>query len=133
MITPDTITIYNKYIDNRAEKWQRSVVRDVNWQATKAVSGSRDGLLSSNVATIFIPFTSHTEYLVPKAWALDKTSHWTLQEGDVIVRGEVTDEITDVFTMKSLYAKYDNVVQITSIDAMDMGSAYMQHWEIGAK
>lgn len=141
MIANTHITIYNKYIEDRAEKWQRSVVRDVNWQDTKAVMGTKQGLLASNVATIFIPMSNNTEYLAPKAWqALEsKSSAWTLQEGDIVVRGEVEDEITPAdddtpaVTIKSLYAKYDHVAQITSIDAMDMGSPNMRHWEVGVK
>lgn len=133
MITNGHITIYNKYIENRAEKWQRSVIRDVNWQDMKAVMGTKQGLLASNRATIFIPMSNHTEYLTPKAWAQNKTNHWTLNEGDIVVRGEVSDEITNGFTIKSLYAKYDDVVQITSVDPMNMGSENMRHWEVGAK
>jgi hypothetical protein len=132
MITPHDITIYNKYIENRAEKWKRSEIREVNWQAAKAVSGLQAGYLQSNSAAIFIPFSSGTQYVLPKAWQLNKIG-WTLQEGDVIVKGIVPDEITDVFTITSLRAKYDDVVVITSIDAMDMGSANVRHWELGAK
>lgn len=135
MIATGDITIYNKYIVDRAETWQRSVIRDANWQDTKSVMGTKQGLLASNRATIFIPMVDNTEYLAPKAWVAltDKSSNWTLCEGDVVVKGEVADEITGAFTMKSLYAKYDNVAQITSIDAMDMGSANMRHWELGCR
>lgn len=135
MIPNCDITIYNKYLASRAEVFQRSVVRNVGWQATKAVAGTKAGPLQSNVATIFIPFGGNTEYLAPKAWnaLVVKTSNWTLQEGDVVVRGEVADEISGAFTITDLRAKYDDVVTITSVDAMDFGSANVQHWEVGAK
>lgn len=137
MIPNSAITVYNKYVDpsTRSEVWQRSEVTDVVWQATKAVSGSKSGLLASNVATIFIPFAQGSLYKLPKAWQLlaDKSGYWTLQEGDVITRNIVADEITGAFTITSLRAKYDHVVTITSVDAMNQGSANMQHWEIGAK
>jgi hypothetical protein len=135
MIPNCDITIYNKYLASRAEVFQRSVIRNVGWQATKAVSGTKAGPLQSNVATIFIPFVGNTEYLAPKAWQalVSKSANWTLQEGDVVVRGEVADEITGAFTITDLRAKYDDVVSITSVDTMDFGSSYMHHWEVGCK
>lgn len=133
MIPNGHITIYNRYFDNRAEKYQRTVIRDVVWQATKAVSGRSTGVLASNVATVFIPMARGTDYLKPKAWQLARSGKWTLQEGDVIVRGEATDNITTEYTLTSLRAEYEDVVTITSIDAMDQGSANVQHWQVGCK
>lgn len=137
LIPNSDITVYNKYIDaaTRSEKYQRSEVYDVVWQATKAVSGSKSGLLASNVATVFIPFSSGDGYLKPKEWQSqsNKSGLWTLQEGDIVVREIVTDEISSTFTITDLRAKYDYVVMITSVDAMDQGSAYMRHWQVGAK
>jgi len=135
LIPNSDITIYNKYTDasTRAEKYQRTVINDVVWQATKARSGAGSGVLASNVATIFIDFAHGTQYALPKAWSLSKTGKWTLQEGDVIVRGAVTDEISDSFTMTALRAKYDYVVTVSSVDAMDQGSPNVQHWQVGCK
>ena len=137
MIPNTDITIYNKYIDptTRLEKYQRTEVKFVVWQATKARAGSSNGLLASNVATVFIPFALGTQYVWPKAWLAltTKTGKWTLQEGDVIVKGIVTDEIGTSFTMTALKAKYDYVVTVSSVDAMDQGSPNMQHWQVGAK
>ena len=133
MIPNGHITIYNRYIDNRAEKYQRTVIKNVVWQATKAVSGRSTGVLASNVATVFIPMARGAAYLKPKAWQAARSGKWTLQEGDVIVRGEATDEITTEYTLSSLRAEYEDVVTITSIDAMDQGSANVQHWQVGCK
>ena len=135
MLANTHITIYNKAIESRAEVYYRAVIRNVGWQATKAIAGIHSGQLASNVATIFIPFGGNTEYLAPKAWQalIDKSTNWTLQEGDVVVRGEVADEISGAFTVTSLKAKYDDVVTITSVDTMDFGSSLVRHWEVGAK
>ena len=135
MIPNGHITIYHKYFLSRAEKYQRTVVRDVVWQATKAVSGRSTGVLASNVATVFIPMQRGADYLKPKAWQAltNKSGNWTLQEGDVIVRGIVTDEITSLHTMANVRDLYDDVVTITSIDAMDQGSENIRHWQVGAK
>ena len=137
MIPNGHITLYNKYTDaaTRTEKYQRTVIYDVVWESTKAVSGRSTGVLASNVATIFIPMQRGANYLKPKAWRAlsDKSGKWTLQEGDVIVRGVATDEIEGAYTITSLRAEYDEVVTVTSVDAMDQGSANVQHWEVGAK
>src|SRR3990172_5124000 len=125
------ITIYNKYIETRAEKFQRTVIRDVVWQAQKAIATTRFRT-PTNTALILIPFARGTQYAKPKAWQLDRDG-WTLQEGDVIVRGEVTDEIAGAFTISSLIAAYDDVVTIVTIDAMDQGSPNVKHWEVGCK
>lgn len=133
MIPNGHITIYNRYFESRLEKYQRTVIRDVVWQATKAVSGRSTGVLASNVATVFIPMARGAAYLKPKAWLLARSGKWTLQEGDVIVRGEATDNITTEYTLTSLRAEYEDVVTITSVDAMDQGSANVQHWQVGCK
>jgi hypothetical protein len=127
------ITIFNKYISARVEVWRRSIIRNVGWQATKAVSGTKAGYLASNVATVFIPFAGNTDkYAPPKYWQYDLDG-WTLQEGDVIVRGEVPEDITSTFSITDLRAKYDDVVTITSVDSMDFGSLNVRHWEVGCK
>ena len=133
MIPNGHITIYNRYFESRLEKYQRTVIRDVVWQATKAVSGRSTGVLASNVATVFIPMARGANYLKPKAWQAAKSGKWTLQEGDVIVRGEATDNITTEYTITSLRAEYEDVVTITSVDAMDQGSPNVQHWQVGCK
>lgn len=135
MIPNGHITIYNRYFVSRVETYQRTVIKNVVWEATKAVSGRSTGVLASNVATVFIPMARGTDYLKPKAWQalVTKTGNWTLQEGDVIVRGEVTDNITTEYKLTDLRAEYDDVVVISSVDAMDQGSPNMQHWEVGCK
>lgn len=143
MIPNGDITIYNKYTDStRKEKYQRTVVRDVVWQAASAVYVAGSGLVRANTAFVMIPFARGTAYLAPKAWQAAKSGKWTLQEGDVIVRGAVTNEITDAvvgppavdaFTMTNLRALYDDVVVITNVGAMDEGSPNMQHWEVDCK
>ena len=82
-------------------------------------------------------------YVKPKAWLalVSKTGKWTLAEGDMIVKGTVTDEIhpavvsppSAAFTVSNLKAKYDDVLAITSVDTFDMGSMALRHWEVGAK
>ena len=125
------ITIYNKYTENRAEKYKRSEILSVVWQSTKAVSQMRTQT-AANVALILIPFAQGASYQKPKAWQSDRVG-WTLQEGDVVVRSIVTDEITSLYTVDSLHTEHDDVFIIASVDAMDEGSPAVQHWELNCK
>ena len=131
LIPNSDITIYNKYIENRSEKYKRTVIPDVVWQATDAISRAKEQV-AANSALIMIPFALGAEYQKPKVWATDRDG-WTLQEGDVVVRGIVTDEITTEYGISNLQKDYDDVLTIFSIAAMDEGSANVQHWELNCK
>ncbi len=144
MRTNATATIFNKYIDSstRSERYQRTQIGAVAWENRKASNLLRSGgAIAIDQATIFIPFANGTNYLKPIAWLAAKTGKWTLQEGDIIVKGLVTDEIHEAvvspaspaFTVTMLKAKYDDVLVITSVDTMDSGSLVMQHWKVGAR
>ena len=126
------ITIYNKYIDSRDEKYQRTVVSSVYWQNIRAASQWRNGGdIAANKVAIYIPLSSGDDYLEPKAWQAAKTGKFTLQEGDYIVHGEVTDEITSSFTVSDLKAKYDDVLAIAEVDPHLYGG--LKHWKVTAK
>ena len=149
MINNTTMTIFNKV--SGTETYQRTVIPgDVQWENRKAANGMRTGALASNTARVFIPMSFGSDYLKPRAWQalVTSTGKWTLQEGDVIVKGTVADEIhaavpgsagpplvpaVPAFTLSNLKAKYDDVLVVTSCDTFDMGSLALRHWEIGAK
>jgi hypothetical protein len=136
--TNSDCTVYNKYINaaTRTEQWQRTQIAGVAWENRKAANVlASGGNIQVDQATVYIPFARGTNYLAPRAWQalVSKTGKWTLQEGDVIVRGLVTDEISSLFTITALEKKYDDVLTISSVDFMDMGSTSMQHWQVGLK
>lgn len=129
------ITIYNKYIEDRSEKYQRTQISDIVWENRKAANKiASGGNIKADSARIFIPFGRGENYLQPKEWQTlaTKTGRWTLQGGDFVVKGLVTDDITSSFTITDLKKKYNDVLAISSVDTMDMGSANMQHWQVGA-
>jgi hypothetical protein len=143
MRTNADITVYNKYIDptTRTPMYQRTQLTKVAWEDRKGANVIRSGLLQADQATIFIPYLAHcTTHLDPKAWLAAKSGKWTLQSGDIVVKGLVSDEIhaavvsppSAAFTVSDLEAKYDNVLLITSVDPMLSGSQSMWHWKVGA-
>ena len=137
MRTNANATLYNKYIDpvTRSEKYQRAGVVGVAWENRKAANvRSTGGLAGADQARVFIPFARGISFLQSHTWQalVTKTGKWTLQVGDLIVKGLVSDEIQTGFTVTALKAKYDDVLVITSVDTMDAGSPGMRHWNIGA-
>jgi hypothetical protein len=136
MQTNTGATVYNKYLSSGVEKYQRTQIPAVMWENRKAANVIQSGLIASDSTTVYISFGVGADYVKPKAWQAltSKSGKWTLQDGDYIVKGLVSDEITTspLFTMSQLKAKYDSVMQIKSVDTMDMGSPSMQHWQVGA-
>ena len=142
MLTNTGITLYNKYISSGKELYQRTQISAVKWENRKAANVIKSGLLEADSVTIFISLAVGAKYLKPVAWQAAKSGKWTLQIGDYVVKGLVSDEIVEAvsgppavaaFTMSMLKSKYDDVVQITSVDTMDIGSASMRHWQVGAQ
>ena len=130
-------TIYNKYIDptTRSEKYQRTVIVSVYWENRRAVNKlASGGDIKADKVLVLIPRSLGENFLSPVAWQelSSKVGKWTLQTGDVIVKGAVADEITTEFTISDLTRKYDDVLSIKSVDTMDVGSVRVQHWEVGA-
>lgn len=136
MQTNSNLTIYNKSVDPlaRGEVWTRHQVTNVAWENCKAANVIRSGLLDADKVTVYIPAARGVDYLSPLAWQtlFNKNGKWTLQIGDVIVRGLVEDEINPGFTISDLKRKYDDVLTIRSVDSMDLGSLALRHWQIGA-
>lgn len=131
MQTNTDITLYNKYLVGRVDTWQRTQIEDVHWEQRHA----RNQIDSDDLATIFIPFARGGDYLAPRVWQVltPKTGSWTLQIGDVIVKGLIADELAGSFTLSDLKRLYDDVLIITSVDTRDFGSSNLQHWQVGAK
>lgn len=149
MRTNADLTIYNRYVVNGSERYQRTWIQAIAWENRKAANVLRSGLLEADSVAVYIPLERGASYLSPRAWGklADKSGKWTLQPGDYLVKGLVSDEIVDAvpgsdgpppvpaqpaFTITDLKAKYDDVVRINSVDRMDYGSPHLHHWQIGA-
>ena len=125
----ETITIYNKH----ANGYKRTVLRGVSWYSKQAVSVTKEGLFSADTVIIRIP-ASIEGYVQPKAWAQSQigwpVQHWTLQNGDRIVKGDVPLEITDG-KISALEKNYDNVITVMSIGDNRRGK--LPHFRVGGK
>ena len=52
---PDAVTLYNKYVEENAEKWKRTVLTGVYWNDIEGAVLRKTGAVSSSNATIIIP------------------------------------------------------------------------------
>ena len=94
----DTITVFNARVDPEAggNVWKPTVITGASWFLTDAstVDTAKGGLVAANKATIRIPEGADAggkTYADPKAYANAESvaGLWTLQAGDVIVKGSV--------------------------------------------
>jgi hypothetical protein len=106
-----TVTVYNKYEDPATRKisWHKSVIHNCFWKYTgnKIVVG--ETTLDTNTTICRLP--KSTAFLEKHLWndTEDKSKHFTLGPGDILVRGEVADEIDEYasgFRSSDILTKY---------------------------
>lgn len=116
-----TVTVYNKY-ENPADRritWHKTVLRNCFWKYTgnKVVVG--ETAIETDTAICRIP--KSTAFLERYDWnnTDDKSKHFTLGTGDILVRGEVADEIDEYasgFRSSDILTKYKKYGECMVID-----------------
>lgn len=149
MYTPHTVTVYNIVRETDPATLDEvthiyiTILRGVMLQASKGANVRESGLEGADAANLYIPFAVEAvdgmtgkpkKYVGPQEFyrATDKTGLWTLSvngNGGVtfFIKGELVTDKEDVALSQ------DNCWNLTKVDAMDFGSADMQHWECGGK
>ena len=103
MLFTDTMTVYNHYTTASTDKWNRTVIRGVQWRHNKVLTNVSQNLMSRDVVeSITVDFkgayVGNKTYVTPEAFKnlADKSDYWTLNTDglDVIVYGASTTEIT---------------------------------------
>lgn len=105
-----TITVFNKYEDpaTRRITWHKTVLQNCFWKYTgnKIVVG--ETTLETNTTLCRIPV--NTAFLEKYQWnEADKSKHFTLGTGDIIVKGSVEDVIDEYVSgqrSSDMLAKY---------------------------
>lgn len=118
------ITIYNKWYDsiNDIDKYQRTVIKGVNWQSKRNGTVSDKGLLLADSTLIFIDKLER--YISPKRFTKlsneERPNYFTFTPGDKIVKGEVDFEITGMkpYRIADLEGEFDNVIDIKSVNIL---------------
>lgn len=139
MITNASVTIYNKVYDREegSNKYYRTILKGVNWQDVTKVLPSDSGVISADVAEVYVPFLVDTRkrYRSPVNFssAQDKNDFFTFAPEDIVVRGEITDELIKQKDVEHLKDKYGNVRIIAIVETNDNGSPALQHWKVTAE
>lgn len=135
----ETITLYNHSIENRVDKWRRTVIRGVQWTGRRVNSfGATGQSVFQTEISLTIPIDADTggkAYVDSKTYdvALDKSDKWTLNPADgddVVVYGECFSEITDSFTVDDL-AKEQTMVTIMAV-ADNTKRRFGKTWKVSA-
>lgn len=118
------ITIYNKYYDLASDiyRYQRAVIKGVNWQCKRNGIVHDKGLLLADSTLIFVDKLDN--YISPKRFAklqpLEREKYFTFVPGDKIVKGEVEFEIIGVkpYRIADLENEFDYVIDIKSVNEL---------------
>jgi hypothetical protein len=134
----DTVTVFNARVDPDAggNVWTPTVIAGASWYLTDAstVDASKGGLVAANKATIRITEGADTggkAYADPIAYrdAEDVSGLWTLQDGDIIVKGDAsaTTDPTPA-KLKKAYADCGTVLGVTD----NRRAPNAPHWKVTA-
>jgi hypothetical protein len=133
MNTNADITLYSKWYDRatRTDRWIRTQIRGVSWYGGQAATVGEKGLLSAGKYTVRIPLESAPagkQYVAPEAYAAAASSAlaglWTLQNGDIIVRGLQSLDITGPTQATALPESF------TVMGVSDNRRGSLQHWKV---
>lgn len=133
----DTITVFNARVDPEqgGNVWEPTVITGASWYLTDAstVDASKGGLVAANKATVRIPEGADAggkAYADPITYANaeDVSGLWTVQAGDIIVKGEVTGASWTPARLKAAYADCVTVLGVTD----NRRAPNAQHWKVTA-
>lgn len=120
----ETVTLYNRRkqvsTDGKtAETWVRRVLTDCSWVRTHERVRSETEVGYTSSVTCRIP--ANADYLPPAEWdALsDPSGKFTLAAGDVLVFGEVAEEVSAALPIGELVKKHERRGAIVVSSAKD--------------
>ena len=118
-----TITVYNQYKDPQTKviKWYRTVIENCFWRYTQAKFIVNGTVVNANVTVCRIPKQENyrERYLWEQLSNDEMSNYFTLTIGDLIVKGEVDDDIDEYTTGKrsnDFLTKYKRLQGCTLIE-----------------
>lgn len=125
-MTNTKMSVFNRYKEPITKNivFKKHVIENVFWDNSNNVN-LYNGYDKADKVNVFIPKYKNdiSNYVTPKLY---NGSNWTLNNGDLIIKGEVTEN--EVSGIKDL-SNYE-VFTITTVDDKDFGSPNMHHFEI---
>ena len=134
MMTNADLTIYNVKAnkETRPPEYHRTQLKGVHWYTDQKVELDNKGLHSADIYKIRIPADVQSggkRYVTPTEYQsmIDVADVWTIQNGDIFVRGLVD---TDISKASDVLQKYpDSSGKVMSWADNRQGS--LPHWRIG--
>lgn len=122
----DTVTLFNHH----KGEWHKTVLPGVQWtdKITKTVDSDGKITITPEVS-LTVPV--RPGYVEPKAYTGEGFTFGT-GNLDVIVRGEIPEEITQEFTITALRKKYDHAATIYGV-ADNTNRGMLKHWKVNAR
>ena len=140
MMWNKTITIYNRHEDEQTGfiKWYRHIIENCFYKTTNNQINVGSVLLNSDDTIIRIP--SQSNYKTSFDWNNipndKKNEYLTIKKGDLILLGEVTEDIDEYITGKrsnDIIEKYSLLGAITINSINDNDSGPLAHYLIRGK
>lgn len=114
-----TVTLYNRIqaadSEDRKEHWKRTVLHDCFWKSV--VNTGFNGTEASVQNTYVVRIPKRQEYLPYSEYIRNPEEHFTVSQGDIVILGECTEEITGVagHTAAQLLSRYKpNAFKVTA-------------------
>lgn len=129
----DVLTLYNQRYNKAkdATEYVRTVISGISWYSTVKSAVSDKGLKSANMYVIRIPATagfSGKSWTDPKSYtaADDVSSLFTLNEGDIVVKGALADENPTFAQLHKNNAECFTVLSVTD----NRRAPNAPHWKV---
>lgn len=87
MMTNCAATVYNKFVQGGAEKYQRASLTAVAWENKKASNVVRSGLLAADSAVVYVPFSLGASHVNPVAFLATTILTGATTSGSKVISG----------------------------------------------
>lgn len=133
MQTNAVLTIINYTVTDHKDLFLVTFLGSVSWYAHQKQTVGENGMRSADTVCVRIPREApEKEYLPEADWRAlppeKRAGSWTIQKGDLIVRGEIKESVQSTAQIKDAYGP--NAAVITGYADNRRGSAAVQHWRI---
>lgn len=134
-----TVTVINRYHDKSIKKdiWNKTILEGCMWRTRTEKTVSNNVIQADDYVSLTVPY--RTGYLPPKQYAkvgIDELKKFFTFDAesnlDIIVLGEVTQNITDEYTITNVKKDYDFVATISAVSDNTMVDG-LRNWKVTGK
>lgn len=118
MIINESLTIYNRKLNPVTKQYvyNRTEIPEIHWYTDQKVQilANDKGLTSADLYKIRIPVSQTNRFLPSNEYAAlpfrEEKDYWTVENGDLFVKGIVVDEIEKESDLKNKHYVYGKVM-----------------------